>query len=56
MELVVAEVFNLFVVEAEVGEGTDLVALVPAADVPNRQLSIVAACNYLALLVGVPLK
>jgi hypothetical protein len=36
MELVVADVFNLTVVEVEIGERSDLLALFPTAYIPNR--------------------
>lgn len=56
MELVVRDLFDFTIVEVEVGKWSYLIALLATADVPNRQLSVVAACQQLALLVWVPLQ
>ena len=55
MELVVADLFDLLVMEVEVAERFDSVVLFFGCDVPESQFGVVAASDYRALFVRVPL-
>lgn len=56
VELIEAQVLDFSVVEVEVGQWSHLVAFLSTADVPDGQLSIVAASDDLSFLMRIPLK
>ena len=56
MEVVEADIFNLFIVVVEVAERMNFVVVAFGGDVPKRQSAVVASCNNLSMFIGVPLQ